>query len=179
MARSSRGLNRGSVVRSQRRETAWNEGPGGVTAQAFSATGTILLGSGITPLAPGLTLVRLRGNVEVVLEAAANIGEGMAGALGIGIISADAFGIGVTAAPNPLDDQDWGGWLYHRHWSLHATTATIADGVNTGRMDWEVDSKAMRKFGLNEVIFASMQVTEIGASQVEVFFDSRVLVKLS
>ena len=177
MARSRSVSTRGRGIPT-RRSSAWEEGPGGVTAQAFSASGTIVLGAGITPVIPGLTLVRLRGHLEIVLEAAANIGEGFSGALGVGIVSADAFAIGVTAIPNPIDDQSWGGWIYHRHWSLHATTATIADGVNTGRIGIEVDSKAMRKFGLNELIFASMQVTEVGTSQIEAFFDSRVLVKL-
>ena len=177
MAAFSRGSSRANVVRSPKRSSFWNEGPGGITAQAFTASTTIVLGLGQTPLIPGLTIVRTRGFLEIVLEAASAIGEGMAGAFGIGIVSTDAFGVGVTALPAPIDDQEWGGWLFHQHWSIHATTATISDGVNTGRIAFDVDSKAMRKFGLNEVLFASMQTTEIGTSQLEVFFNSRLLVK--
>jgi len=113
-----------------------------------------------------------------VLEAAANIGEGFSGAFGVGIVSSDAFVAGVGSVPNPLDDQDWPGWLYCLHWSLHASTATISDGVNTGRISVDVDSKAMRRFRSNEAMFASMQVTEVGTAQVEVFWNSRTLDKL-
>ena len=116
--------------------------------------------------------------MEVILEAAANIGEGYHAALGIGVCTNDAFAIGVTAVPNPIADADWDGWFYHRFFDLHATTATISDGVNTGRIAWEVDSKAMRKVTVNDTIFATVETVEVGTSQIEVFFDSRALFKL-
>jgi len=41
-----------------------------------------------------------------------------------------------------------------------------------------VDTKAMRKLDLGDVIFAVAQVTELGAATMRVFFDSRLLVML-
>ena len=98
----------------------------------------------------------------------------------MGIVTADAFAIGITAVPVPLSDKEWEGWLYHRIFDLHTVTATIADGVNAYAIAqrFEVDSKAMRKVGVNEVLFAVFEVVESNASQIDVFFDTRMLLKL-
>jgi len=173
-------LSRFSRVRSPApRKTSWEIGPGGTGATAFSTPSTAILGSGGTPVSDGFTIVRLHGYMEVVLEAVSAIGGGFIGALGIGIVTADAFAIGQTAMPQPITDINWRGWLAYQFFSLHSTTATIADGGNTNRISFDIDSKAMRKFPLNETIFASVQVFEVISSQIEVFFHSRILVKLS
>ena len=173
-----RGFSRGTASR-PRRLTSWAVGPGGNAATALSATGEAVLGSGIVlNTEDKSTIVRLRGFCEVVLEAVANIGEGFHCAIGVGLVTTQAFAIGSTAMPDPLDDVFWDGWMYHRFFDLHASTATISDGVNTGRIAWEVDSKAMRKWGANEVLAAKVSGIEIGTAQIEVFFDSRVLIKL-
>ena len=173
-----RGFSQARGRQSVRRQTAWEEGPGGTAGTVISTPTSVILGSGIQPVADGLTVVRLRGYLEILLEAADVVGSGYAGAVGACVVNSDAFAVGVTAVPNPVDDSDWDGWMYHRFFSLHATTATIGDGVNTGRLAWEVDSKAMRKLPLNETLLMSIQTFEVGAAQIEVFFDSRVLVKL-
>ena len=171
---------RGFSHQRSRRQTTWGIGPGATGVSVFSATGSQIIGAGIVPSAESKsTLVRLRGYVEIVLEAAANIGEGFQGAIGIGLVTDQAFAAGSASIPDPIDEQAWDGWMYHRHFSLHATTATISDGVNTGRLAWEIDSKAMRIWEVGNTLMMKMQVVEIGTSQIEVFFDSRVLVKLS
>ena len=174
-----RGFVSGRGRSSQRRATSWVFGPGGQAATAISASGQQIVGSGLVLIPEGATLVRTRGFVELVLEAAANIGEGISGAFGIGLVTNEAFAIGATAIPGPLSEMDWDGWLYHQFWSLHASTATIADGVNVGRYGFDVDSKAMRKWDTSMTLVAMVEATEIGVSQVEMFFDSRLLIKLS
>ena len=173
-----RGFSRGQPLRSQRRLSAWEKGPGGTTGTVISTSTTVILGAGIVALIDGLTIVRFRGFFEMFMEAAPAIGDGFVGAVGAGVVTSDAFAVGVTAVPNPVDDADWDGWLYHRFYSLHHSTATISNGVNAGREAWEVDSKAMRKLPSNETFFLSIQTVEQGAAQIEVFFDSRVLLKL-
>ncbi len=71
--------------------------------------------------------------------------------------------------------------MYHTFFDVHAVTATIADGVNAVGVIFnkEIDSKAMRKWQDDgTTLFAKLEVIEIGAANIEVFFDSRVLIKL-
>jgi len=41
-----------------------------------------------------------------------------------------------------------------------------------------VDTKAMRKIGLNEIVFAAIDTTLVGTASMRVFFNSRMLAKL-
>lgn len=162
-----------------RRSRLWNQGPGGQTITSFASSTTSVLGLGQTSLG-GVTIARVRGNLELVLTAAAAAGDGFHVGFGIGISTADAFSVGgVTSLPNPLDDMDWGGWIYHTILDIHNVTATIADGSNVPVVRHVVDSKAMRKMKPNETIWGSMQVIEDGTSGLEVSFDSRMLVLLA
>ena len=166
--------------RGSKRLVSWGVGPGSTGATTVTATGQTQLGSGLVlTVEDEVTIVRLRGYVELVMEALGAIGNGFAGAIGVGIVTAQAQTAGIGSLPHPLTNSAWGGWLYHRHFAFHGTTATIADGVNVGRIGWEVDSKAMRKFGSNDVLFAVLDVVEAGTAQMSVFFDTRLLVKLS
>ena len=116
----------------------------------------------------------------MVFEASDAAGGGFFGALGIGVVTSDAFAVGVTAVPNPVDDADWDGWMWHQFVSVHTITATIADGVNAQGVYARVpiDTKAMRKIPLNETVFLSLQVAEAISATMEVFADSRMLLKL-
>ena len=174
MARS-----RGSSPRfaRSRRLTGWDLGPGGTAATSLSASAALVLGSGVIILQDGLTLVRTRGRLSVILNTSANLGEGFQGAMGIGITTAQAFSdIGITALPHPIDEVDWDGWLFHTFLGVHEGLAAATNG--SGNIDYEVDSKAMRKLTENMVIFAAIQVVEIGVSTAKVHFDSRCLFKL-
>jgi hypothetical protein len=126
-------------------------------------------------------LVRLRGSLQAFLKTGDGANSGFHCVFGIGIASADAFSIGVTALPNPADDTGWPGWLYWRVFDVHTFGATIAESMNAsglGSIQFEVDSKAMRKLGVNEVIFASCQTIESGSATMSLFFESRTLLKL-
>jgi len=164
-----------------RRRTAWFEGPGSSSPSAsISADQVLLLGLGLSINSDGLTLVRTRGIFEASLLTSNAAGGGYMGALGIGLINKDAFAVGVTTVLDPITDSDWDGWLYHRWFSVHTVSATIADGVNAqGAYErFEVDSKAMRKLKEEDVMFAVVQVVEDSTATMEIRFDSRILVKL-
>ena len=97
--------------------------------------------------------------------------------MGIGVTTVQAFtDIGITALPIPIDDMSWEGWLYHQFFSIHDGGDGMSDG--SGSQWVMVDSKAMRKVGSNEVIFAVLQQVEIGVAVGKVHFDSRALFKL-
>ena len=82
---------------------------------------------------------------------------------------------------------DWDGWLYWQKVNALGaapitTGAAAAEDfltAMTGGRRIEVDSKAMRKLEDGIVIFAVMDVTEVGASAMQVHFDSRILLKLA
>jgi len=162
-----------------RRMTAWDLGPNSV-GQTISADGDTLWSNGIAVLEPKLTIVRIRGHVELNLQTAGTAGDGFFGALGIGVVTDQAFGIGITAVPSPLDESDWDGWMWHQFFSMHSITATIADGVNSRACTqrYQIDSKAMRIVEDSVTLFAAIGVTEAGASTLRLHADSRILIKL-
>jgi len=172
-------LSRRPLAPSPKRALIWNQGPGSATVTNFSSSTTSVLGLGQTGFA-ATTLMRLRGYLAATLTTVGAITDGFHCAVGVGLVTADAFTVGgVTSLPNPFDDIDWK-WIYHRIFDVHCVTATIGDGVNAGavHLGFEVDTKAMRKMAPNETLFASMQVVEDGAATMDVFFDSRMLIKL-
>ena len=175
MARS-RGFHQGNA-RVQRRQTGWEEGPGGTPVQTINASVKRILNSGAQALVDGLTLIRTRGYFSSIQVIGSAIGDGFSGAFGIGVVTNDAFAIGVTAMPGPLSNIDWDGWLYHRFISQHVAAAN-AFGTEDSVLTFEVDSKAMRKITVNDTVFAMLEVTEIGTAEIDVFFDSRMLLKL-
>jgi len=171
----SRGFGQGS----QRRLTSWALGPGGddlptLDAIIVSASSSVIYGTGITPTAAPVTIVRTRGFVNVTQLTATAVGDGYQWAFGIGIVSADAGGVGITAVPKPFDDIDWPGWLWHQMGTQKESIGGGADHVQVVN----IDSKAMRKIGLNEVAFLVMQFGEVGTSTIEVTAATRMLVKL-
>ena len=175
-----RGFHQARVQSRARRLTSWGFGPGSSATAALTAAGQQILGNGVVlTLEDVVTLVRLRGNLQVFLTSVAAAGEGFHGAVGVAIINTQAFAIGATAIPGPLSEMEWHGWLYHRLFDLHSTSATVGNSAAGAYFNLEVDSKAMRKWSANETLVAMVEVVEIGTSVGEIFFDSRVLVKLS
>jgi len=123
------------------------------------------------------TITRTRGHLFSIQRTAASAGDGFAGAIGIGIVSEAAFDGGITTVPTPITEMSWDGWLYHRVFQQFSPVATASIG-SAAFVDFDVDSKAMRKMGANEVLYAVIEMVEIGAASIDVFFDSRVLFKL-
>ncbi len=162
-------------ARSQR-TTLWNQGPGSQTSTSFSSSTTSVLGLGQTALG-GVTLVRLRGNMQALLNLGGG-GEGFHCAIGLGVVTNDAFSVGgVTSLPNPFDDIDWT-WWYHRIFDVHSRSSFNSADPG-GLFNLDIDSKAMRKMKPNETVFASLQVIESGTASMDVYFDTRMLFKLA
>ena len=170
-----------------RRQSSWQVGPGGTTSVTVATSTTTILGSVANATEDGLTVVRIRGELLVMLLTSNAAGNGFSGAFGIGVASADATAVGVTAVPNPIDDEDWDGWMYHRYFHLRSATALVAadaakqvDGGNACQacLRLEVDSKAMRKLPENMGLFASIQVVISGVASMSHDFNSRILIKL-
>ena len=167
--------------RSRRRETEWSEGPGSTGVTNVTASGSAFVGLGVAAAHPGLTQIRLRGLLDLWIRGnPATDGDGYFGAFGIGIVEAPAFAIGITAVPTPVTDAASETWLYHHFFSVHM--GDITGGAGQSSMMHQrivVDSKAMRKTPPNVVMYAVIESVEIGAANMDVFFDSRALLKLS
>ena len=175
MARSSRS-SRSRIV-STRRQTGWEQGPGGFTLFSSAGPTAGILGPSTLLVVDGHTLVRTRGVYELVLKTAATVGDGFHGALGIGVVTEPAFSVGVTAIPTPISEVEWDGWLWHEFFSL--TSPTVTPGENSASViRMPIDSKAMRKVGINEVIYAAIEMTEIGVATLDARLNTRILFKL-
>ena len=178
MARRSRGS---YPVRTSHRQTGWELGPGSEagTPLSLSASSSGIIGSGVAPVVDGLTIVRTRGEMLFYLDSATADNDGFLVAVGIGIVTADAFAIGATAVPSPLSDADWDGWLFYDFRHVFAEVAAIdtADRGWTARL--VIDSKAMRRIGVNDVVFMTAEGAETGTSVVRCYGISRMLFKLA
>ena len=156
-----------------RRKTSWAVGPGGTSLLSIAAPQTSVVGSGATSLEDGLTVVRLRG--ELLLRLQTPTTDGFTGAFGIALCTAAAFAVGITALQKPISDEDWDGWLYHQYFAINGEAAGDLDTV----VRTVVDSKAMRKLPQDMVVFSAIQTSiETGTATLQVFFNSRMLVKL-
>jgi len=176
MANGLRRSNR--VVGRSRRKTGWEEGPGTNNVVAVSASQSSILGLGQQFVQDGLTIVRIRGTLEVTMSTAASAGDGFVGAFGIGIVTAPAFGVGIGSMPTPIDEIEWNGWIWHQ---LFQYTSSIAGGFGTTPKDSlhiEIDTKAMRKTSLEQVLFLAGQFVEVGSSAIRVTGATRMLLKL-
>ena len=164
-----------------KRQTAWGFGPDEVDG-SIGASGSQLWTNGIILVAEiNATIVRIRGKMRIQLLTATAAGDGFFGALGLCLVSTDAFVAGVASIPGPLNDLPWGGWIWHSFFDVRTITGTIADGVNAATASTliDIDSKAMRKWGVNETLVGVIEHVESGTATAELQGDTRVLVKLS
>jgi len=180
--RRSRGGFRSSQ-QSSKRLTDWALGPGGTTPTAVSTTVATILSSVVVPLVAGLTIVRIRGEFQMYLGLATAVNDGFIGAFGIGIATSAATTAGGGSVPTPVTEAASDNWLFHRFISCVSPKAFAADTDPVGQvipavMQFEVDSKAMRKFPSEASLYAALEVTEVGTANAQVFFDSRMLLKL-
>ena len=121
-----------------------------------------------------LTAVRTRGSVSIK-PASPTADIEIVGAIGFGVVSTEAFNAGVTAIPEPFTDGDWSGWFVWRSFA-YDFEFNDATGINYPTWNFEIDSKAMRKFGPNESIVVVAE-SFVGAFNISV--NPRILVKLS
>ena len=146
------------------------------------------LTTGAAVLVDGVTLVRIRGQLTIALETAAAKADGYHGAFGIGVVTVPAFTAGAASVPTPITELDWDGWLYHQFINVKAADAIAAGAAanEPGQVHnvlavqrFDVDSKAMRKLRINDIIFAVMELTEVGTATAQWFFNCRALLKLA
>ena len=161
-----------------RRRTGWEEGPGGQAVVAVSTTSSLIIGSGVAALTDGLTVVRSRGMINLVLNAASASMDGFGYAFGLCVVTSDAFAVGITAVPKPIDDSDWDGWFWHSFGFLFSHAALTSTGTGPFVENIEIDSKAMRKVGINDTVTLVGQFVEAGTAVINIHADSRLLTKL-
>jgi len=162
-----------------RRKSSWTVGPGDSTPLHFDSSDENAF-SGLNIIADGLTLVRTRGSFSAYLTAATATSDGFHGAFGYWhCFLAGLFGRNFVASASARS-VNWDGWLYHRFFDCHLGDSIGGGGSNQapGAVQFEVDSKAMRKVSVNEVFVAVVQVSETPTAEIDVFFDSRMLFKL-
>ena len=164
--------------RSQRRTRTWGVGPGGTSTAQLSASGVSLLGSAITPTEDKLTVMRTRGLFAVNLVTITSGGDGYFGAVGIGKATKAAHIAGIASLPTPITEQTWDGWLWHSFFSVHGGPEAAIG--TTGSSQWiEIDSKGMRKFDVDDVLYAAVEVVENGTAVINLQLDTRMLFALS
>ena len=174
---------------SVRHRSSWEVGPetaGGGQPQTVIASGASLAGTAVQAAVDGLTLIRTRGELLLFLRLATAAGNGFHGAFGIAKATSAAIVAGAASVPTPITEEAWDGWLYHRYFSIMAAgpiaTATAAqealqNSATTSAVRIEVDSKAMRKWAVDEGLYAAIEVTEFGTATMDWTFNSRMLFK--
>ena len=172
MARSSgypRGRPRSSGVARD-----WGVGPGGTTSTQLSASGSALLGSAVTLAGSEITAMRTRGLFTAFISSTgAGDGDGYFGAVGIGKATAAAHTAGIASLPTPITEADWDGWMWHSF--FHVFIPDLTFGLDSQYQRIEIDSKAMRKFDQSEVLYAAVEVVEVGTVVLKVHLDTRML----
>ena len=175
------------LIRGPARKTAWGVGPTSNAVQESTGTGTVLMTQGSVATSEGLTLVRTRGEMMLWLTNATADGDGFHGAIAIGVVTLEAFTAGIASIPGPLASDDWDGWLWHQYFTLlsnglmSGAAQTDRNSVNpvVAGVRYQIDSKAMRKFPDDMVIFGIVQQTEVGTSTLRMFMQTRLLFKLA
>ena len=172
----SRGFRQGRTT-GPRRVRQWGFGPGSCVETSVSGVGSLFVGASVSPTT-SLTVVRLRGRLQVQLLTASEVGGGFCGAFGIGLATAAAVAAGTTAVPTPIVEQEWDGWLF---WTPVQIIATATDEFTgpSASLNIEVDTKAMRKLEVEDALYAMLEMeVEEGTATGEARFDSRVLALL-
>ena len=161
---------------SKRRRSGWSLGPGDEARSALSVSGVQFIGGGVVPTSDGITLVRIRGLFDYYLTLATSPDDGFFGAVGIGLVEAAAFAAGIASVPTPITEISSENWLWHSFFSMHGPVVSSTESNSpamAGRV--EIDSKAMRKVNSAQVVYAAMEIVEIGTATGSIFFDTRML----
>ena len=89
------------------------------------------------------TVIRTRGLLSV-RPTSEGTSVSFDGAFGMAVVSATALATGITAIPGPFTDADWSGWFLYQFYGMRYSVQT-AIGTDLVAVNWEIDSKAMRK----------------------------------
>ena len=166
---------RGFRGRTTKRATAWGVGSQELDG-AMSATSKTLWSSGIVTQDIEVTLIRTRGFVHYFLNAATAQGDGFFGAVGLGVTTQLAFNAGSGSIPGPFTQSDWDGWFWHQFFDVRLAETSLFNSFAHQRI--EIDSKAMRKLGLDLVVFGMTEGIESGTAVLEMHGDPRMLFKV-
>ena len=160
-----------------RRKTSWAGGPGQTGITTVSASSIVTYDSS-PEFEDGETFIRIRGSLSAYLTVATSAADGFHFAFGIALFTEQALVAGLTALQRPISDQSWEGWIYHRFFDIHGSSAGDVSSNSTSIVNHEVDSKAMRKTGSDMFLVAIMELVEAGVATAKFNFQSRILVKL-
>ena len=167
--------NRRFATRVRKRVTSWH---GAIVDMADFVVGTaqslVLVTEATMEAFPTPTIVRLRGNLACTTDISST--PGGVGVLVVGAIVVTANAFAVPVVPSPATDIG-SDFLWWNAFEVGASaTDVIGEEITIHRM--QVDSKAMRKVGLNELLVLVAQlVTCEGTMVVNLCGSLRVLLK--
>jgi len=141
--------NRRFAQRSRKRVTSWH---GGGVDIANIVTGTIqfqtIVSEATMETFPTPTIVRIRGSLSLLTDDSST--PGAFGFVNVGLIVVTAAALAASGVPAPLTDIG-NDWIWWECFTFGASAAdVIGEEITIDRKI--VDSKAMRKVGLNEVL---------------------------
>ena len=163
-------------VRSVRRPTFWEGARINHTLSSGSSFSTVIVSEATLENTPNPTIVRSRGDLIVTINSAGAVARANFTA-GLIVVTADALAAG--AVPSPLSDigSDWL-WWNARAMNTTAGGRSLDNDSEGGIARIPVDSKAMRKVGLNQVMILVTNITpETLTVGVDVTGVIRVLLK--
>ena len=129
---------------------------------------------------PEPTIVRIRGALDVVSGNNGAAGEVSRWGAGIALFTRTAVGIGASALQSPLTDTFWDGWMW---WATGVLENGVSNDINDkpapqSAVQRDIDSKAMRKVGNDEVLCLMFEVSATaGTVDAKFAVATRVLVK--
>ncbi len=171
MARS-RAFRRASL----QRPTFWEGAVGFISLPTGTSAALTLVSEASLENTPNATLVRTRGTV--VAKVSAGTAPVRAHfAWGARFVTAPALAAGVASLPVPIRDIG-SDWPVYGGGPLLSVASALTDADSSQMLRWEVDSKSMRKAGLNQVlVFVAEQEAVTGTLTVDVMFFLRLLFK--
>ncbi len=169
--------NQGSFRRSgKRRLTEWSICSAPTGFSTIAATSKVILvlvpESNLADVGPA-TVVRIRGQFSVA-PTVDGVDVNMIGAFGMGFVNVVAGALGVTGVPGPHAQCDWGGWMVHQFFNIRWTATTDIGRAFSSR-EFEIDSKAMRKF--ESGMSMAWIIENAGGASFDAAVSARVLVK--
>ena len=170
--------NRRFAPRAARRSTFWEGGNIGlnVVGTGTNVVSTVIPESSLENV-PNSTLVRIRGSVMVAVTVG-TVGAAFTATLGIKLATAAAVAGATVEGPNTEIGSDWIWWSTVGLSVQNTIGLEQPHGSVIMSRYIDIDSKAMRKVGLNQVlVFAAQNTVIAGTGTFEVFGGVRVLFK--
>ena len=163
-----------------RRKYLWVDGPQG--SQSLTSEIKNFFPLATQAILPGLTVVRLRGEVNLFQTSAVAAIDGFDRvALGICIVSEQSAAVAAAAGlPSPDLDMDWPGWMWHWSGSLFSAAAHVeptSEGPASVRI--VIDNKSMRIWKDSDVMVGVVAANgEVSTASLQATMNVRVLTKL-